>query len=598
MARLPILIALILLCANLVQLVNGQREILPLPLDKLNRDSLNKVIRQKEKEKDYQALGNIYGGMLAFYFVSEYQDSAIIYGTKAENYLYKAGDSAKYYYIQLQLGDLSRLAFDVAESYYKKALAYYTKTENYKMMAHALNDLAYRYYQKNDAPNYLKYYTLAVEANKKGKDTLLAVILNESKVRCQIGYTNLNEAIKLLLTNIKLLNTAKYLGNGEHERIFWKGLELNRLAEYYYAQKNYSLAIKYLKEANKYNQYENIGLDRNFQIYRSLMLCYINIGIRDSALKYTDSFAEQANKVMYNFDPKKLTELSLKYETEKRRRQIEQLEQDNKIQKLTVDNQERRSKALVIIFFLAVISLYFIIKSLLQKRKIALELAKQEALYKEQLHKQKELEIRTRISKDLHDDVGATLSSVKAYSEILKENPENSVIAHLIKENAAEMIDRLEVITWAASPNHDHFLSLKSKINLYSAPICKAKNIHYRLHSKNIEEDITIPGEIRQNLYLIVKEAINNVSKYANAKNCTVLFFLSSDKFIVQIEDDGIGFDDNLKKDGNGLRNMQTRTDEMGGELTLTSNSNKGTTIRICLSYPFEVLKGKNNDLS
>jgi signal transduction histidine kinase len=523
--------------------------------------------------------------------MSNQADSAITYGQKAEGYLYKAGDSAKYYYIQLQLGNLSAFAFDVAETYYRKALGYYTRIRNYKMMAHTLSDLSFGYHQKNDAANYLKYYHLAVEANKKGRDTLLTIILNDSKIRNQIGYANLGEAIQLLLTNIKLLNTAKYLGNGEHMRIFWKGLELNRLAEYSYAQKKYFTAIKYLKEASKYNQYQTMLSDRSFQLYRLLLLCYINIGRKDSALKYANSFSDEASKVLYNSDPKKLSELSLKYETEKTRLQIEQLEQENKIQKLIVANEQRRNRALVIIFLLAVISVYFIIKSILQKRKIALELTKQEALYKEQLHKQKELEIRTRISKDLHDDVGATLSSVKAYSEILKENPDNPVAAQLISENAAEMIDRLEVITWAASPNHDPFLSLKSKINLYAAPICKAKKIHYRLYSRNIAEDMIIPGEIRQNLYLIVKEAINNVSKYANAKNCTVLFFSGTHKFIAEIEDDGIGFDTNFEQAGNGLKNMQTRADEIGGELIIASTRGKGTKIRICLRYPFEVSK-------
>src|SRR4051812_32537050 len=108
------LAALILLLISFPSTVSGQREILPLPLDKLNRDSLNKIIFQKEK--DPQALGDIYGGMMAFYYISNYRDSGIIYGQKAEDCLYKAGDSAGYYYLELQLGDLSRPAFDVVEA--------------------------------------------------------------------------------------------------------------------------------------------------------------------------------------------------------------------------------------------------------------------------------------------------------------------------------------------------------------------------------------------------------------------------------------------------------------------------------------------------
>jgi hypothetical protein len=70
----------------------------------------------------------------------------------------------------------------------------------------------------------------------------------------------------------------------------------------------------------------------------------------------------------------------------------------------------------------------------------------------------------TAFTEDLHDDVGATLSSVKAYSEILKTNPNNPVIAELISDNSTEMLDRLEVIAWATNPHHDNFKSLKNQI--------------------------------------------------------------------------------------------------------------------------------------
>ena len=115
--------------------------------------------------------------------------------------------------------------------------------------------------------------------------------------------------------------------------------------------------------------------------------------------------------------------------------------------------------------------------------------------------KLKILQVRNRIHRDLHDDVGATLSSVKAYAEILKDDPGNPVIAELIEENATEMIERLEVIAWAANPRHDSFGSLMDKINRYAAPVCTAKHMRLNMSTDGISKDVLMPGELRQNIF-------------------------------------------------------------------------------------------------
>lgn len=199
------------------------------------------------------------------------------------------------------------------------------------------------------------------------------------------------------------------------------------------------------------------------------------------------------------------------------------------------------------------------------------------------------LQVRNRIHRDLHDDVGATLSSVKAYSEILKESPSNAVIAELIKENASEMIERLEVIAWATNPHHDSFGSLIEKINHYAVPICFAKNIHYDISPDGIAKDLIMPGEIRQNIFLIVKEAINNTAKYAEADKCVIRSFIAHGKFTMEISDDGKGFDGAINGTGNGLQNMQTRIKEIGGEIFVSSRKGNGTKIKIEVPFPFKI---------
>jgi signal transduction histidine kinase len=203
--------------------------------------------------------------------------------------------------------------------------------------------------------------------------------------------------------------------------------------------------------------------------------------------------------------------------------------------------------------------------------------------------KLKILMIRNRLHRDLHDDVGATLSSVKAYSEILSNDPGNAVIAGLIKDNAADMIERLEVIAWATSPKYDSFGSLVDKISLYATPACAANHIRFRAIENGIERSLAIPGEIRQTLYLVAKEAINNANKYSAAASCLLTAEIHNNLFTLEITDDGKGFNGALNGTGNGLQNIAERLQEAGGKAVINSIEGKGTTISISLPFPFKI---------
>jgi signal transduction histidine kinase len=220
---------------------------------------------------------------------------------------------------------------------------------------------------------------------------------------------------------------------------------------------------------------------------------------------------------------------------------------------------------------------------ILSQEKIIEEYEKSQALSLEMEH------TREQISRDLHDDVGATLSSVKAYSEILKDNPGNTVIAELIKDNAAEMIERLEVIAWATNPQHDNFKSLQSRMQKFAMPICHSQNIQCSFCSDDINDEITIPGEARQNIFLVFKEVINNMVKYASATKCSVKLLIDNHKFIMQIADNGRGLDGSIQGNGNGLANMRSRTAELTGALDIDSASGKGTEITMSLPFPFTI---------
>lgn len=203
--------------------------------------------------------------------------------------------------------------------------------------------------------------------------------------------------------------------------------------------------------------------------------------------------------------------------------------------------------------------------------------------------KMKVLVVRQKLHRDLHDDVGATLSSIKVYSEILQNNSDNTLITELIKTNAADMIDKLEIIAWATNPQHDTFKSFKELINKYASAICHAKNIEWNLEYDGANENMIMPGDVRQNLFLIFKEAINNVIKYSEASQCNVHIDVRYRKFSFKITDNGKGFSGVTKGNGSGWKNMQKRCEEINGKVIIESKDGKGTIISISLPYPFKI---------
>jgi signal transduction histidine kinase len=566
----------------------AQQELTPLPLDQLNIDSLNKIIQQKEKQKDQQALASLYGGIYNYYLYSTHRDSAMKYAMKAEDNAYAAGDSAKYYYIQLQLGEFyTPIDHEKAISYYQRSLDYYIRTKNIALQANCLGGMSYIYELKKDVKSQLKYLDRAEVVSILAKDTFNIMGAKHKRAMILMHGNNFDSAISLLKTNLLLIDQAKAIGNSENVRSFWKGWELNMLANCYYNLKKYQQSITYLREALQYDQRTASFDAQNIFRHRFLINSYIRTGQQDSAIKFVDTFFAQTISTIQNINPEKLKEISSKYEAEKKQTEILKLQQRNRLQQLVMSNQMTLNRIIIAFSLLMLIGAYVIIKNIREKRKIALDLARQELINNEQMHLRKELEIRNKLSRDLHDDIGATLSSVKAYSEILLEQPDVPGIASIIKENASEMLEQLEVIAWAMDPRFDNVEGVIGKMKKYAIPLLHANHTTYNFNAEGVGTLNEVRGEVRQNIFLIFKEALTNIIKYADANTCSVNMTLSDNNFILDISDDGIGMSGAVNGSGNGIPNIKKRVLQLGGVIDIKTAPGKGTTISISLPYPF-----------
>jgi signal transduction histidine kinase/ligand-binding sensor domain-containing protein len=207
--------------------------------------------------------------------------------------------------------------------------------------------------------------------------------------------------------------------------------------------------------------------------------------------------------------------------------------------------------------------------------------------YRFRLKKALELErIRTRIATDLHDDIGATLSSISLYSQAVKDhlkekNPQLENVLDKMGENSREMVTSMSDIVWAINPENDDGEKLVTRMESYAVDMCAVKNIrlHYSADEKlNI---VSLPLQHRKNIYLIFKEAINNAVKYSAAETIWVQIGLQNKKLTIMIKDDGKGFDEETVKKGNGLKNMHNRAMEIKGTITIDAIEGKGTTVSL-----------------
>jgi signal transduction histidine kinase len=197
----------------------------------------------------------------------------------------------------------------------------------------------------------------------------------------------------------------------------------------------------------------------------------------------------------------------------------------------------------------------------------------------------KEVEIRNKIASDLHDDVGSTLSSIRMYSDIVKHQPNqtetSTQLLDKISTNSKEMIENMSDIVWMIKPGNDEFVNIENRMLNFANELCVPAGINFEFNKNTSADDIKIPMEIRRDIYLIFKEAVNNAVKYYGCKNIRVNISLMQNQLHIRIEDDGNGFNIDAEKKGNGLSNMQKRTDDNKGIFKIISSVGEGTEILV-----------------
>jgi signal transduction histidine kinase len=439
-------------------------------------------------------------------------------------------------------------------------------------------------YQSLSNANILKKDTTAV-LNYIIKAYQLATITKNKFATLTAAY-NLSETYKdmgLLDSTFKYLNIANIIAVSFESYPEISTISMG-LADYYVAKKEWGKAVGYIRLAIKDTAKFEMPLSKKMEWYKILSKVQNGMGNYKAATQSLNTYIN-----LYN-------EEILRVKTEKNLAFDERLKKAEQAKEL-LQNEIKIKKQQTLITGLALgfaalmgTGLFFI---LYQKNKQALKNKQLESLkienefiaVKSSLEGQ--LTERSRISKEIHDELGSSLTSISLLTEVLKkrldvnQNPE----VNKIGETSADMVDKMNEIIWALNTSNDTINSLVAYTRKFANNFLHDAAIELQFEEDMPLQQLQVEGTTRRNIYLTVKEAINNIVKHSGATKVKIEI-QAVEALNISIQDNGKGFDAD-KQPGfrNGLLNMQKRMEDIGGRFSIKNNN--GTLIE--LFYPLKI---------
>ncbi|MCY7409545.1 MAG: tetratricopeptide repeat protein, partial [Chitinophagales bacterium] len=451
-----------------------------------------------------------------------------------------------------------------AEKYYKHSLSTYTSINDSIGIMRALSNLGSLYVNMEKYPLAIKFLKQTiVYAEKNSRNADLATAYNNLGAVYQKNQ-KYDSAI-IFLQRGAMLDSILNLKKEE-------AIALGNIGVLYHDKSQFEKAIYYLERSIEMTI--EVG-DKNLTAtnYGNLARAYSSAGDFVAAYEAQNNF-QQYNDSVYNEEKAKaFTEMQTKYETEKKEKEIVLLNQKNRLQRL--QKNIFLGGAIALIIFVAWLFVFF-----RQKQRIK---AQQEAI-----EKQRAIEnVRSRISIDMHDEIGSGLTKLSLMSERVKmklktlQNEEEPLLDKISK-SSREISGNLSEIIWTVNPKHDNLASMLSYFRNYITKFFEDTSVVYKIDFKDHVPEFQIHPDLKRNLFLVLKESLNNILKYAQAKNVNVHFSLKGNQFNFDITDDGIGMKDlNGREFGNGLKNMKNRIESVNGSFDIQSAENTGTRIFI-----------------
>ena len=199
---------------------------------------------------------------------------------------------------------------------------------------------------------------------------------------------------------------------------------------------------------------------------------------------------------------------------------------------------------------------------------------------------------RARIAKDIHDDIGAGLTQITLLSELARREPAQAgAQLDRISDAARDLTRSMDEIVWAVDPQHDTLASLMDYISAYTEDFLRTAEIRCRIDLPAALPTMQVDAELRYNLFLALKEALNNAVKHSHASEVWLRLKLEPKSFTLVVEDNGRGFQGvngeastasaERLYSGSGLANLKKRLEFIGGRCVVHSSTGQGTKVEM-----------------
>lgn len=186
---------------------------------------------------------------------------------------------------------------------------------------------------------------------------------------------------------------------------------------------------------------------------------------------------------------------------------------------------------------------------------------------------------RNRISADMHDELGSGVTAIRLMSEIVKSKMKQTSLPEIdkISNSANDLLGKMNTIIWTMKSSNDTLESLIAYIRAHAIEYFDSTPIDCTVKVEDVP-DVEMTGEKRRNIFLGVKEALNNIMKHSQATNVVIDIMVRDYQLVIKIADNGIGIDtEKLRRFGNGLSNMKRRMQSINGDFRIETD--RGTTL-------------------
>lgn len=585
--------------------------------DRLKKAS-KQLLKKSNLAKDTLSIAKSYRYLGGVYKYSNVLDSSFYYYSKAEKIYFSKGDNLSLGNILLNKGIVQFKASDYlgAELSLSRAYSIYKDTNEYDKVYDALNQLGLTYNELSEFNKAIFYHRKALEIIRKNKlqnDGHQEAICYNNLGYLFIKQKKFQEAIKNFQLGLRdkdianddpdlyalLLDNLGYarLQQSTYENLphlFFESLKIRQklnkpsvtiisyihLSEYYQKKEQNESAIKYAQIGLNIAKRKGNPVDLLFALKQaSAVDNKMAAKYSDDYLRITDSLqlVERQSKDRFN---------KIRFET------------DEIIQEKDVLEDRNRTLLYVFVITFILVALLFVVRAqrartreLLYKQtqqkaneEIFNLMMSQQSIIDESRNKEKK-----RLAQDLHDGVLGRMFGLRLNLDSLNSSTEPDAV-----QKRLELLNELKTIEQDIREiSHDLNREKMVLINNFVSIVHNLLEEQKTLHQANVEYHIEtkidwdkIGNAIKINLYRILQEGLQNINKYANAKEIRVDISGDAESVFLKIQDDGIGFDVNKKSKGIGMQNMISRTNDCHGIIDITSKKGEGT--RILITVPIE----------